>query len=93
MELTGGEPDVVGHDKKTGKFVFMDCAPESPAGQRSVCYDRAGLESRKEHRPQTTAMDLAAVSTILSQKEHDLICLTDIAWFKSVDRFDDLIRN
>ncbi len=59
MEETGGEPDVVGHDKKTGEFVFNDCSPESPAGRRSVCYDRAGWESRKEHRPKTTAMDMA----------------------------------
>ena len=59
MERTGGEPDVVGQDKKTGEYVFMDCAPESPAGRRSVCYDREGLESRKEHRPNTTAMDMA----------------------------------
>src|SRR5512136_2650927 len=58
MERTGGEPDVVG--VKSGEFVFMDCAPESPADRRSVCYDRAGLESRKEHRPKTTALDLAA---------------------------------
>lgn len=60
MEKTGGEPDVVAHDKKTGEYVFFDCSPESPAGRTAVCYDRAGLESRKEHRPRTSAMDLAA---------------------------------
>ncbi len=60
MENTGGEPDVVGHDKKTGEFVFYDCSPETPKGRTSVCYDRAGLESRKEHRPRTSAMDMAA---------------------------------
>src|SRR5688500_15329222 len=51
MERTGGEPDVVGHDKKTGEYIFFDCSAETPAGRRSICYDREGLESRKEHRP------------------------------------------
>ena len=60
MERTGGEPDVVGHDKKTGEFIFCDCSAESPPGRRSVCYDRAGLESRKEHQPENTAIDMAA---------------------------------
>ena len=60
MEKTGGEPDVVGHDKKTGEYIFFDCSPESPKGRVSVCYDREGWESRKEHRPTTTAMDMAA---------------------------------
>ena len=60
MERTGGEPDVVGQDKKTGECLFFDCSPESPKGRTSVCYDRAGLESRKEHKPKSTAMDLAA---------------------------------
>ncbi len=60
MERTGGEPDVVGQDKKTGECLFFDCSPESPKGRTSVCYDREGLESRKEHKPKTTAMDLAA---------------------------------
>jgi Protein of unknown function (DUF4256) len=60
MERTGGEPDVVGHDKKSGEFIFYDCSAESPAGRRSVCYDREGLESRKEHQPKTSAIDLAA---------------------------------
>src|SRR5690242_20816744 len=64
MERTGGEPDIVGHDKKTGKYVFYDCSPESPKGRTSVCYDREGLESRKEHRPKTTAMDMAAAMGI-----------------------------
>lgn len=59
MEKTGGEPDVVGHDKKTGEYIFFDCSPETPNGRVSVCYDREGLESRKEHRPKTTAMDMA----------------------------------
>ncbi|NBV24781.1 MAG: DUF4256 domain-containing protein [Proteobacteria bacterium] len=60
MERTGGEPDVVGQDKQTGELVFFDCSPETPKGRTSVCYDREGLESRMEHRPKTTAMDLAA---------------------------------
>ena len=60
MEKTGGEPDVVGHDKKTGEYIFFDCSPESPKGRVSVCYDREGWESRKEHRPKTTALDMAA---------------------------------
>jgi hypothetical protein len=60
MERTGGEPDVVGQDKKTGEYVFFDCSAESPKGRTSVCYDREGLESRKEHRPKHNAMDLAA---------------------------------
>lgn len=59
MEQTGGEPDVVVINKKTGEVTFMDCAPESPAGRRSVCYDREGLESRKEARPKTSAIDMA----------------------------------
>ena len=64
MESTGGEPDVVGHDKKTGEYIFFDCSAESPKGRTSVCYDREGLESRKEHRPKTTAMDMAAAMGI-----------------------------
>ncbi len=60
MEQTGGEPDVVGRDEKTGEFIFMDCSPETPKGRRSVCYDREGLESRKEHRPDNNAVDMAA---------------------------------
>src|SRR5882724_8324001 len=59
MERTGGEPDVVGHDKKTGEYIFFDCSPETPKDRVSVCYDREGWESRKEHRPKTTAMDMA----------------------------------
>lgn len=59
MESTGGEPDVVGQDKQSGEYLFFDCSAESPAGRRSVCYDREGLESRKEHRPATSAIDMA----------------------------------
>jgi hypothetical protein len=64
MERTGGEPDIVGHDKKTGEYVFFDCAAETPKGRVSVCYDREGWESRKEHRPKNTAMDMAAAMGI-----------------------------
>ena len=60
MERTGGEPDVVGYDLNTKEYIFYDCAAESPKGRRSVCYDREGLESRKEHRPENNAVDMAA---------------------------------
>ena len=60
MEGTGGEPDVVGQDAKTGEYVFYDCSAESPKGRTSLCYDREALTSRKEHKPQSSAMDLAA---------------------------------
>lgn len=59
MENTGGEPDVVGHDKKTGEYTFYDCAEESPKGRRSICYDREALESRKAHKPKNNAIDMA----------------------------------
>src|ERR1700750_2449063 len=59
MEKTGGEPDVVGHDKKTGEYIFYDCSAESPKGRRSACYDRQALESRKEHKPEDNAIDVA----------------------------------
>ena len=60
METTGGEPDVVGLDKKTGEYIFYDCSAESPKGRRSVCYDREALEARKEHKPKDSAMNMAA---------------------------------
>lgn len=60
MEATGGEPDVVGHDKKTGEFIFFDCAAESPKGRRSVCFDHEALVARKEHKPADSAMNMAA---------------------------------
>ena len=64
MERTGGEPDVVGHDKKTGEYIFYDCSAESPKGRRSVCYDREALESRKEHKPEDNAIDMAVTMGI-----------------------------
>ncbi|MBO0588337.1 DUF4256 domain-containing protein [Sporosarcina sp. E16_8] len=60
MEITGGEPDVVGHDKKSGEYIFYDCSAESPKGRRSVCYDLEALESRKKHKPENNAIDMAA---------------------------------
>lgn len=64
MEGTGGEPDVVGHDQETGEYIFYDCSPESPKGRRSVCYDREALESRKKHKPENSAMDMASAMGI-----------------------------
>ena len=64
MERTGGEPDVVGHDKKTGEYIFNDCSAESPKGRRSLCYDREALESRKEYKPADSAIDMAAAMGI-----------------------------
>jgi hypothetical protein len=64
MERTGGEPDVVGNDQKTGEYVFYDCATESPKGRRSVCYDDEALDSRKEHKPENSALDMAAAMGI-----------------------------
>src|SRR5438445_11500871 len=64
MERTGGEPDVVGFDKKTGEYIFYDCSAESPKGGRSVCYDGEALESRKEHKPKNNAIDMAAAMGI-----------------------------
>jgi hypothetical protein len=62
MERTGGEPDVVGRDPKTGEYLFFDCSPESPKGRVGVCFDREGLESRKEHRPANSAVAITAVA-------------------------------
>ena len=72
MEKTGGEPDVVGHDKKTDEYTFYDCAAESPAGRRSVCYDRQGRESRKEHQSENSAIEMAAAMGIelLTEKQY-----------------------
>ncbi|MFA6017094.1 MAG: DUF4256 domain-containing protein [Patescibacteria group bacterium] len=64
MERTGGEPDVVGFDKKTGEYIFYDCSVESPKGRRNVCYDRAALETRKSFKPKNSAVDMAAAMSI-----------------------------
>ena len=72
MERTGGEPDVVGYLRKTGKYIFYDCSVESPKGRRSVCYDRKALQSRKEHKPKNNAIDMAAAMGIelLSEEQY-----------------------
>jgi len=72
MERTDGEPDVVGFDKETGEFIFYDCSPESPKGRRSICYDREALESRKNHKPQNSAIDMAREMgiEILSEEQY-----------------------
>jgi hypothetical protein len=72
MEATGGEPDVVGHDKKTGEYIFYDCSAESPNGRRSLCYDREALDGRKENKPANSAMDVAAAMGIelLSEEQY-----------------------
>lgn len=72
MEKTGGEPDVVGYDKKTGEYIFYDCSAESPVGRRNVCYDQEALESRKEHKPKNSAVAMAAAMGIelLTEKQY-----------------------
>ena len=91
MERTGGEPDVVGHDKKTGEYIFYDCSPESPKGRRSLCYDREALESRKENKPKDNAMDMAAamgIELLTEEQYRDLQKLGDFdaktsSWVKT----------
>lgn len=93
MEKTGGEPDVVGFDKKTGEFIFVDCSKETPKGRRSVCYDREALESRKEFKPSTSAVDMANEMGIelLSEKEYRELQLLEAfdlktsSWIKTPD--------
>ena len=72
MERTGGEPDVVGHDKKTGEYIFYDCSVESPKGRRSICYDRAALDARKENKPKDSAVDMATAMGVelLTEQEY-----------------------
>lgn len=72
MELTGGEPDVVGFDDETGEYIFYDCSAETPIGRRSICYDRKALESRKEHKPENNALDMASAMRIeiLSEEQY-----------------------
>lgn len=83
MEKTGGEPDVIAYDKKTDTYLFVDCAAESPTGRRSVCYDREGLESRKEHAPKNSAMDMAQAMGIELLTEEQYRYLQSL---QSVDR-------
>lgn len=72
MEASGGEPDVISHDRKTGQVVFVDCSAQSPAGRRSICYDKKALDSRKEHKPKDSAMAMAAAMGIemLTEEEY-----------------------
>src|SRR6267142_6213174 len=81
MEKTGGEPDVVGHDKKTGEYIFYDCSAESPKGRRSVCYDREALEARKEHKPKNSAIDMAAAMGIELLTEEQYRALQELGDF------------
>ncbi len=81
MEGTGGEPDVVGYDKKTGEFIFYDCSAESPAGRRSLCYDREALNSRKEHKPKNSAINMADEMGIEILKEDEYRKLQELGNF------------
>src|ERR1043166_6081645 len=98
MERTGGEPDVVGDDKKTGEYIFYDCSPQSPDGRRSLCYDREGLDSRKEHKPENTAIDMAAamgIELLTEQQYRELQQLGDFdtktsSWVKTPPDFRNL---
>jgi hypothetical protein len=91
MERTGGEPDVVGLDKSTGEYIFYDCSTESPKGRRSICYDREGLESRKEHKPDNNAIDMAVkmgIELLTEEEYRDLQKLGDFdtktsSWVKT----------
>jgi hypothetical protein len=91
METSGGEPDVVGHDRKTGEYVFYDCSPQSPKGRRSVCYDHEALESRKEHKPKDSALGMAArmgIELLTEQQYRQLQELTELdtttsSWVKT----------
>ena len=81
MERTGGEPDVVGRDASTGEYVYVDCSAESPAGRRSLCYDREGLMSRKEHRPENSAVDVATAMGIELLTEDQYRALQELGTF------------
>jgi hypothetical protein len=98
MEETGGEPDVLGMDKKTGEIIFFDCAAESPAGRRSLCYDREALDSRKEHKPKDSALDMAAAMGIDILTEEQYRSLQQVgkfdtktsSWVRTPDTIRDL---
>lgn len=93
MEETGGEPDVVDFDKKTGEYIFYDCAPESPKGRRSYCYDRAALEARKQHKPENSVLDAVAEMGIELLDESQYKALQELgnfdiktsSWIKTPD--------
>src|SRR5688572_23865674 len=98
METTGGEPDVVGQDKKTGEYVFYDCAEESPKGRRSLCYDHEALQSRKEHKPKDSAVEMAAaigVELLTEEQYRELQKLGKFdtktsSWVKTPDHIREL---
>jgi hypothetical protein len=98
MEETGGEPDVVGQDKQTGEYLFYDCSPESPKGRRSLCYDRDALESRKEHKPKDSAVEMAEAMGIelLSEEQYRELQrlgsfdLKTSSWVKTPDKIRQL---
>ena len=82
MEITGGEPDIVGYDKKTGEYIFYDCSEESPKDRRSLCYDREALESRREHKPKNNAIDMAGGMGI------ELLTEEQYRWLQELGEFD-----
>jgi hypothetical protein len=98
MERTGGEPDVAAYDEKTGEYVFYDCSPESPAGRRNLCYDRAALEARKEFKPQDTALDMAGEMGVEILGEEQYRALQELgkfdtktsSWLKTPDSIREL---
>lgn len=98
MEKTGGEPDVVGYDDTRNEYIFYDCSPESPKGRRSVCYDREGMESRKEHKPGNNAVDMAAFMGCELLTENQYRELQDLgkfdtktsSWVKTSERIREL---
>ena len=81
MEASGGEPDVIGRDKRTGQMVFCDCSAQSPSGRRSVCYDREALDARKEHKPKTSAVEMAAAMGIELLTEEEYRALQQLGEF------------
>ena len=98
MEITGGEPDVVGYDKQTDEYIFYDCSAESPKGRRSLCYDREALESRKEHKPKNNAIDMAAdmgIELLTEEEYRELQELGEFdtktsSWVKTPDAIREL---
>ncbi len=98
MEITGGEPDVVAHDKKTGEYIFYDCSAESPKERRSLCYDREALDARKEHKPKNNAIDVAAnmgIEILTEQEYRELQTLGEFdlktsSWIQTPDAIREL---
>ena len=98
METTGGEPDVVGHDKKTGEYIFYDCSAESPNGRRSLCYDREALVARKEHKPKNNVVDVAdamGIELLTEQQYRELQQLGNFdtktsSWIQTPDEIREL---